>query len=139
MQHNLISLTHGNGAQTNIEVELLYSDLYGLSTGIQRQVHFEGLLKKSRFSTAPYGSTGVPNNTANWLCDGASSHLKLTLWKVKSLHDKIDTKNKIIFRETACLHKNNHNSLNWVYRFRTCVTISSITNWKIFKFRNDWN
>lgn len=79
MQHNLISLTHGNGVQTNIEGELLYSDLYGLSARIQRQVHFKGLLKKSCLSTAPYGGTGVPNNTANWLCDGAGSYLKLTL------------------------------------------------------------
>lgn len=79
MQLNFIFLTHGNGAETNIEVEPLYSDLYGLSTGIQRQVHFKGLLKKSHLSTAPYGGTGVPNNTANRLCDGAGSHRKLTL------------------------------------------------------------
>lgn len=65
MQLNFIFLTHGNGAETNIEVEPLYSDLYGLSTGIQRQVHFKGLLKKSHLSTAPYSGTGVPNNTAN--------------------------------------------------------------------------
>lgn len=96
-------------------------------------------MKKFRFSIVFYGSIGVFNNIVNWFCDGVGSYFKLIFWKVKLLYDKIDIKNKIIFREIVCLYKNNYNLLNWVYRFRICVIISSIINWKIFKFRNDWN